>query len=410
MTIRIFISTGEVSGDLQGALLINALHRQAEKLGQELEIVALGGSRMAQAGANLLADTTKIGSVGILESLPYIWPTLQIQNRAKQYLRQNPPDLVILIDYMGPNLVIGNFIRSHLTNVPIVYYIAPQVWVWSLSDRDTKQIIKISDLILAIFPEEARFFGEKGVKVTWVGHPLLDKMIYAPSRSAARASLGIPPEETVITLLPASRRQELQYVLPAMLAAAKILQSKIPEVKFLIPLSLEAFRQPIEQAIEKYNLKASLIADKNIEAIAAADLAITKSGTVNLEIALLEVPQVVIYRVNPITAWIAKNLFQFSIPFMSPPNLVLMKAIVPELLQEQATPENIVQEAINLMNPANSSQILAEYQQMRQNLGEVGRVCEKAAQEIFTLLPLEQSAEKKTQNFPHPQNRKIIFP
>ncbi|WP_228061868.1 lipid-A-disaccharide synthase [[Phormidium] sp. LEGE 05292] len=387
MAIHIFISTGEVSGDLQGALLINALKRQAEKLEQELEIVALGGSRMAQAGATLLENTTKIGSVGILESLPYILPTLQIQNRTQQYLRQNPPDLVILIDYMGPNLVIGNFVRTVLTNVPVVYYIAPQVWVWSLSDRDTKQIIKNSDLILAIFPEEARFFAEKGVKVSWVGHPLLDKMIAAPTRSAARASLGIAPEETVITLVPASRRQELRYVLPVMLAAAKIIQTKIPEVKFLIPLSLEAFRQSIEKAVKDYNLKATLLADKNIEAIAASDLAITKSGTVNLEIALLDVPQVVIYRVNPITAWIAKKLLKFSIPFMSPPNLVLMKAIVPELLQEQATPENIVKEALNLLNPANRSQVLANYQLMRQSLGQEGRVCEKAAQEIFTLLP-----------------------
>lgn len=387
MTMRIFISTGEVSGDLQGALLINSLKRQAQNLGQALEIVALGGSLMAQAGAKLLDDTTKIGSVGILESLPYILPTLQIQNCAKQYLRQNKPDLVILIDYMGPNLAIGSFIRSHLTNVPIVYYIAPQVWVWSLSDRNTNQIIKNSDLILAIFPEEARFFREKGAKVTWVGHPLLDKMTNAPTRSAARASLGIAPEETVITLVPASRRQELKYVLPVMLAAAKTLQSKLPEVKFLIPLSLEAFRESIEKAIQNYNIKATLIADKNIEAIAAADLAITKSGTVNLEIALLEVPQVVIYRVNPITAWIAKNLLKFSIPFMSPPNLALMKAIVPELLQEQATAENIVQEALNLLNPAKRSQVLTDYQQMRQALGEEGRVCDRAAQEIFTLLP-----------------------
>lgn len=388
MTIRIFISTGEVSGDLQGALLINALQRQAEKLGQELEIVALGGSRMAQAGANLLSNTTKIGSVGILESLPFLIPTLQIQNRVKQYLRQNPPDLVILIDYMGPNLAIGDFIRLHLTKVPVVYYIAPQVWVWSLSDRNTQQIIKNSDLILAIFPEEARFFGEKGVKVTWVGHPLLDKLISAPSRSTARTSLGISQEETIITLIPASRKQELKYVLPVMLAAAKILQSKIPQVKFLIPLSLEAFRQPIEQGILDYNLNATVVADRNIEAIAAANLAITKSGTVNLEIALLEVPQVVIYRVNPITAWIAKNLLKFSIPFISPPNLVLMKAIVPELLQEQATPENIVKEALNLLNPAKNAQILADYQQMRQTLGEQGKVCQTAAQEIFTLLPL----------------------
>lgn len=382
----IFISTGEVSGDLQGALLINALKRLAETSGLELEIVALGGSRMAEAGATMLADTTKIGSVGILESLPFLWPTLEIQGRAKKYLRQHPPDVMVLIDYLAPNLSIGGYVRSELPQVPVVYYIAPQVWVWSLSDRNTAQLAKITDLLLAIFPEEARFFEKKGVKVTWVGHPLVDRMISAPNRSEARATLGIEPSEIAIALVPASRRQELKYVLPVMFEAAKILQAKIPGVKFLIPVSLEAYRRPIEAAIESYNLQATLVGGKTMEAIAAADLAITKSGTVNLEMALLEVPQVVIYRVNPITAWIAKNLLKFSIPFMSPPNLVQKKSIVPELLQEQATPENIVKEAISLLNPEKRSRTLADYREMRQALGEEG-VCDRAAGEILQMLP-----------------------
>ncbi|HEY9652590.1 MAG TPA: lipid-A-disaccharide synthase, partial [Coleofasciculaceae cyanobacterium] len=125
----IFISTGEVSGDLQGSLLIDALKRQAKATGLDLEIVALGGEKMAKAGAKLLGDTTGIGSVGILESLPFVLPTLQIQRRAKQYLRQHPPDLVVLIDYMGPHLGIGRFVRRHLPKLPIIYYIAPQDWV-----------------------------------------------------------------------------------------------------------------------------------------------------------------------------------------------------------------------------------------------------------------------------------------
>jgi len=381
----IFISTGEVSGDLQGSLLIKALQCQAEKLGMELSIVALGGSLMAQSGATMLGDTTKIGSVGILESLPYVWPTWQIQKQAKEYLGQNPPDLVVLIDYMGPNIGIGNYIRSQLPKVPVVYYIAPQLWVWSLGDGNIAQIVKITDLLLAIFPEEARFFGKKGVKIKWVGHPLIDKMILAPNRTIARASLGIAPEETVITLVPASRRQEIKYILPVMLQAAKILQEKIPGVKFLIPLSLEVYRRSIEQAIANYNIQVTLIVDKTIEAIAAADVAITKSGTVNLEIALLNVPQVVIYRVNPVTAWIAQNLLNFSIPFISPANLVLMQPIVPELLQEEATSENIVKEAMNLLIPAKIAETFAGYQQMRQALGEPG-VCDRAALAILEMI------------------------
>ncbi|MES1023978.1 lipid-A-disaccharide synthase [Gloeocapsa sp. BRSZ] len=384
---RVFISTGEVAGDLQGALLIAALQRQAARLGWELEIVALGGEKMAAAGATVLGDTSSIGSVGIFESLPFVLPTLQLQKRAIAFLQQHPPDLVVLIDYAQPNLNIGSYLHRELPNVPIVYYIAPQVWVWAMNSRNTEQIVKITDKVLAIFPEEARYFEQHGGKVVWVGHPLVDRMESAPSRDAARAALGIPPEQTAIALLPASRRQEIKYLLPVMLQAAKTLQDKLPQVHFWIPLSLEIYRQPIEQAIAHYGLQATVRSSQTLEILAAADLAITKSGTVNLEIALLDVPQVVIYRVSPITAWIARHILKFSIPFMSPPNLVEMKSIVPELPQEQATPENIVQNALDmLLNPSCRQQILANYQQMRRALGEVG-VCDRAAQEILQTLP-----------------------
>lgn len=383
---RIFISTGEVAGDLQGGLLIEALQRQAARLGWELDIVALGGEKMAAAGATVLGDTSSIGSVGIFESLPFVLPTLQLQKRAIANLKQYPPDLVVLIDYAQPNLNIGSYLHRKLPNVPIVYYIAPQVWVWAVNSRNTEQIVRITDKVLAIFPEEARYFEKYGGKVVWVGHPLVDRMQTAPSRDAARAALGIPPEQTAIALLPASRRQELKYMLPVMLQAAKTIQEKLPQVHFWIPLSLEIYREPIEQAIKRYGLHATVRSGQTLEAIAAADLAITKSGTVNLEIALLNVPQVVIYRVSPMTAWIARHILKFSIPFMSPPNLVEMKPIVPELAQEQATDENIVQNALDmLLNPSRRQQILADYQQMRHALGEVG-VCDRAAQEILQTL------------------------
>lgn len=190
-SLTIFISTGEVSGDLQGALLIEGLHRQASCTHVKLEIVALGGERMAAAGATLLGNTMGIGSVGTLESLPYVLPTLKIQRRAKQYLQLHPPDLVVLIDYPGPNLAIGSYIRRQMPKVPIVYYIAPQMWVWWSNQRDTARIVEMTDKLLAIFPGEARYFQAQGANVSWVGHPLVDRMQNAPSREAARVSLGI---------------------------------------------------------------------------------------------------------------------------------------------------------------------------------------------------------------------------
>ena len=183
-----------------------------------------------------------------------------------------------------------------------------------------------------------------------------------PVAQTARAKLGIAPEQIAIALLPASRRQELKYLLPVIFQAAQTIQAKLPEVHFWIPLSLEIYRQPIEEAIKSYGLRATVVSGQQKEVFAAADFAITKSGTVNLELALLNVPQVVVYRLNPITVWIARKILKGSIPFASPPNLVVMKPIVPELLQEEATAENITQAAMELLlNPERRQQTLADY-------------------------------------------------
>lgn len=382
---RIFISTGEVSGDLQGALLIEALQRQAKAAGVSLEIIALGGERMAAAGASLLGHTSEIGSVGIFEALPYVIPTLLIQRRAKRYLKQHPPDIVVLIDYVQPNLTLGSYLHQHFPKIPIVYYIAPQEWVWALNEHKTKKIVQITDRLLAIFPEEARYFAERGAQVTWVGHPLIDRMQSAPNRETARAALGIAPSDRVVALLPASRQQEVKYLLPVMLGAAQQIQAQIPDVQFWLPLSLDRYRQQIETAIAHYHLNAKVVSGRAQEVIAAADLAITKSGTVNLEIALLNVPQVVLYRVSPLTAWIAQHILKFSIAFMSPPNLVKMQPIVPEFLQHDATPDSIAQASLDLLtNPVSREKMQVGYQEIRDAIGEVG-VCDRAALEILKL-------------------------
>lgn len=386
-TYRLFISTGEVSGDLQGALLITALKRQAENLGFELEIVATGGERMAQAGATLLANTSAIGSIGILESLPYVLPTIWLQRQVKRALKAHPPDLVVMIDYLGPNIGIGKFFRSYNPQVPLIYYIAPQEWVWSFGPRNTQRIVEMTDRLLAIFPAEEQYYKQWGANTAYVGHPLIDRAESFPTRDEARRSLGIAPDQQAIALIPASRPQELHTLMPVMFESAQILQAKFPDLHFWIPLSLEQYRGAVERAIQHYGLQATLVVEQPQRAIAAADLAITKSGTVNLELALMNVPQVVLYRVNSITAWVAEHLLNFSIPFMAPPNLALMEPIVPEFLQYHATPTNITQASLNLLlNPIAREQMLADYARMRQTLGEPG-VCDRAAKAILSLLP-----------------------
>jgi lipid-A-disaccharide synthase len=331
----------------------------------------------------------------VLEALPYVIPTLLLQRRAKRELTEHPPDLVILIDYIGANLGMANFFRKTQPQMPIVYYIAPQEWVWSINDKNTTQIVNLTDRILAIFPAEARYYEQQGAKVTWVGHPLVDRMNQVPDRDTARQILGIPLDQTAILLSPASRQQELKYLLPIVFQAAQRIQAQSPSAQFYIPLALERYQSAIEQAIQDYGLQATIIPkEQGHLAIAAADLAITKSGTINLELALLNVPQVVVYRLSPSTAWLARHVLKFKIPFASPVNLVLMRAVVPELLQEAATVEAVTEKAIALLPTSGAAgadhstrqQMLQDYGEVQQGLGSVG-VCDRVAREIFALLP-----------------------
>ncbi|WP_309728843.1 lipid-A-disaccharide synthase [Chamaesiphon sp. OTE_75_metabat_556] len=380
----IFISTGDVSGDLQGALLVTALKRLAEKSDIDLNIVALGGSKMAAAGAKILADTTFISSIGVWEARAYLRPSLQARNLAKQYLKTTPPDAIVLIDYVDPNISIGKYARDLFPNLPIVFYIAPQDWVWPRKHKRAKLIVSFINEIFAVFPIEARYFTEQGAKATFVGHPLVDRVATLASRETARAKLAISDAEIAVALIPASRQQELTYILPAIFEAARQIQTQIPHVRFWIPLARPDFVAEIESQIKAYQINATLVTENADLVLSAVDLAITKCGTVSLELALLNIPQVVVYRVSKVTAWIAKNVVKFSIPYMSPTNLVEMKPIVPELLQDEATPDRIASESLELiLNPERRDRMLADYAQMRSALGDPG-VCDRVAQAIFT--------------------------
>ncbi|WP_225885260.1 lipid-A-disaccharide synthase [Leptolyngbya sp. KIOST-1] len=390
---KIFISTGEVSGDLQGALLIEALRDRARDRNLALDITALGGPRMAQAGATLVGETTGIGSVGIFEALPYLLPTLRLQRLAKQALDASPPDIAVLIDYMNPNLVMGDYLKTHHPQVPVVYYIAPQQWVWAFSAKDTQRLVRCSDRMLAIFKAEADYYQGFGAETTWVGHPLVDRYPAPADQAAARQQLGLPPGAPVVTLLPASRRQEVKYLMPVLLQAAQIIQAQCPEVTFLLPVSIPSLQTSFEQGLADYGLRGRVVTDGSQAAIAAADVAITKSGTANLEIALMDVPQVVAYRIHPLSARIAHYLLKFDVPYVSPVNLVVNQAVVPEFLQWQATPEAIAAAALTLLQDETARQTMRSgYAKMREELGPPG-ACQRTADLILDALAEPQALE-----------------
>ena len=389
---RLLISTGEVSGDLQGSLLVKALHAEAQRRGLSLEIVALGGERMERAGARLLANTAPMGAIGLWEAIPLIVPTLRVQRRVNRWLKRTPPDGVVLIDYMGANVGLGLRIKRRLPRVPILYYIAPQEWAFRIGEGGTTRLIGFTDRILAIFPEEARFYGARGADVTWVGHPLLDTLVDLPSREQARAALGLAPEERLLLLLPASRTQELRYLLPALAGAAAELQRRCPSLRVMVPAGQSSFEPLLAELLQGFGVQAEVVPAADADRLrpllcAAADLALTKSGTVNLELALRGVPQVVGYRVSRPTAWLARHLLRFKVDHISPVNLVLGERLVPELLQEGLTAEAIVAEALPLLTSSESSARIQEgYGRLRQALGETG-VTQRAAAAILDTLP-----------------------
>lgn len=383
-SIRIFLSTGEVSGDLQGSWLVSALFKEAAAQQYDLEIVALGGPKMAAQGATLLGDTSKLGAITLLNALPYVWPTLKLHQRVMSYLQAHPPDIAILIDYVGSNLRLGKRLKQRFP-IPVIYYIAPPEWVWSPNPGVTRQLVDLCDQMLAIFPQEATYFAQKGAAVRWVGHPLLDQLDQILSREQARQQLEIHPQKPIITLMPASRRQELHHILPVLLAAAQHIHQQMPDVQFWIPEALPTYRPILTQAILDSGLPISLTTATQT-LLAASDLVISKSGTANLEAALLGIPQVVVYRVGALSGWLYQHIFKFKVDFISPVNLVAGREVVPELLQQEARPQRIADLACQLCsNTAQRQHMLTGYQQVKSQLGTAG-VAQRAAQQIFDVL------------------------
>lgn len=389
--MKLLISTGEVSGDLQGSLLINALKTNAEKRKIELEILALGGERMQEAGAKLISNTSSIGAIGFLEALPYVLPTLNAQSKIDNYLSSSPPDAVVLIDYMGPNIRLGLKVKKKFPNIPIIYYIAPQEWAWRLGDSGTTDLISFTDKILAIFEEEAKFYLSKGGNVKFVGHPMLDFYRNIPTREESLRRIGLTSDQKLLLIIPASRKQELKYILPTLLKAAKLLQEKDPSITVLIPSGLNEFNELLNNSLKEYALSGRIILSNEVDDLkpflfSAAHLALAKSGTINMELALNSVPQIVGYKVSRVTAFFARYLLRFNVKYISPVNLLLNKMLIPEFIQEDFKADKIFNAALKILEDNSTKEdIKLGYERLKDKLGKPG-VTDRASKDILDLL------------------------
>lgn len=386
----VMLSVGDTSGDPYAAALVRVLRASRP----DARFFGLGGEEMAVAGVDLTVHQHSLAIGGIVEvagSLARITSAWRAMNRA---LRDERPDLAILIDTADFNLPLAR--RIQRAGVPVLYYILPQVWAWRR--RRIHKLAARSERLAVIFPFEAEIYRGAGVEVDFVGHPLVDatsRYLEGVDDAALRESLGLCAEGAVLALLPGSRRNELDYQLPLQLDVARALARRVPGLQCILPVAASLELRKVEQRIEELARRGSelppvrVVQGHTYDAIRACDVALAKPGTVTLETALLGRPLVVAGRGNVISAAILRRWV--DVPAWSMPNLIAGETVVPEFLQEQAVPEVVAAELEALLEAgAARTRQLESFEAVRAQLG-VGGATERVAKIAEELLETAQA-------------------
>lgn len=366
-TKKVLIVTGEASGDLHGANLVRALLNK--KAG--IHFAGMGGTEMTDAGVDILFEAHKVSVVGIAEVFSHIGDIVKAQSVLKKYLQREKPDLLVIIDLPDFNLLIAK--KAKQLSIPVFYYICPQVWAWRSSR--VKTIAQRVDTVGVILPFEEEFLRQRGVKAHYVGHPLLDSVKIVLGRDLFCDKYTIPADATCVGLLPGSREKEISALLPDFLESALHLQKKSTKpISFLLPLASTIRLDSLYEAgLGKYEdqLDIRVITDDRYDLMARCDAVVAASGTVTLELALLDTPMVVTYRVSPFTYKIGRMLIKLK--HFSLVNLIAGEEIVPELLQQEVTPAAICDHLHQLLfDPEIRQNCQAGLAAVRKKMGKEG--------------------------------------
>lgn len=336
------IVAGEASGDLLGSQLIQSLREFVP----DLKVVGIGGPRMEAAGMDVWFPLEKLAVRGYVEVLKHYREIVGIRRRLKSKLIETRPEVFIGIDAPDFNLDLESDLKAR--GIPTVHYVSPAIWMWR-RERLAK-IKRAVDKILTLFPFEEPIYREAGVDVAFVGHPLADMLARIPRDEAAREQLRLPAAAPVVALLPGSRQSELEYMADLFIQTAMLLHRRQPDAVFLVPLATRETRDMFETALyknEAYDLPLTIMFGHAAEAMAAADVVLVASGTATLEAALLCKPMVITYRMPRATHWLLKG--KGYLPYYGLPNILAGEFVVPELIQDDATPENLSQVLLNLL-------------------------------------------------------------
>jgi len=384
--VRVLIVAGEASGDLYGGLLMREMSAVPARGDTPvafgtggIEFIGVGGPAMRAAGLRPLADASALGVTGVLEVLgriASIWAAYRSAGAALEDPRGRP-DLAILIDYPDFNLRLAA--RARRAGVPVLYFISPQVWAWR--PGRVRRMAGIVDRVMVILPFEEAIYRRAGVPVEFVGHPLLDLVRIQRSRSQERAALGLNPGSPVLALLPGSRRNEMRAHLRPMLEAASRLKDEFRDLQCLLTVAPTFDRKEVEDqvaaAIPARGARPVLVFEDRYDAVAAADAAVVASGTATLETALLGVPMVVVYRMNPMTYLLARRLMHLEDIGM--PNLIAGRRVVPELVQKDCTGKAIAAQVRRLLtDPGAAERMRRDLGEVRERLGSHGAIARVA--------------------------------
>ena len=356
MTATLFVSAGEPSGDAHAAAFIAAL--RAADPGVRVE--GFGGPKMAAAGAELMERMEGYTVIGFAEVLKKIPAHLKLEKRIARRLARGDVKLIVLVDYPGFHMRLAR--RAKALGVPVLWYIAPQLWAWHES-RVTKMARDVARLAV-ILPFEEQFFGGHGVRATYVGHPLIDRVPPAGDRAAIKQRLGLDPARPVLGIFPGSRAQETHRLWPVFRDAAALVREQRPDVQCVVAATKGGTYPDADGVL--------VVKDRHAECFASADVALSKSGTTTLEAALAGAPQVIAYRVNALSWFLARRLVK--VPFVGLVNLVAGRQVAPELLQHDAAPEKLAAALLPLFDATSAERKsqLEGIAEVREKLGGPG--------------------------------------
>ena len=353
---------GEASGDAHGARLVKALLKREPRL----KIFGVAGQQLEQTDFEVLFSVAKLTGMGLVElagNLRNLWQAYRLLRRS---LRMRRPDLLILVDFPEFNLRLAKLAKS--LRIPVLYYVSPQIWAWRRGR--VRQIARWVDQMAVVFPFEVPFYESHGVRVTFVGHPLLDAVHVRERGESVLAKLGLDPAKVTVALLPGSRRREIAYHLPVMLEAAVRLNQE-RDIQFVCVCASTVEPQELESMLRNTRLKIPVVEEDRYDAVNASDLVWTASGTATVETALLLKPMIIVYRLSWLTFWLARMLVR--VPYIGMANLIAGERVVPELIQSDLNAERIVQESRNILDDRQTrAQIIDKLSRLRAKLGAPG--------------------------------------